>query len=120
MATRFAYEIVRYLTVDHTLAEMRTRAYGVDRPSSLRQSSELLENFLSRLDQYRLLGASDRQLYERFLEQRNAFRIILATNPEEKRRIKIARFQEEKSLKQKLEVCGCSTWPIRSADQSST
>ncbi|KAJ9496532.1 Type 2A phosphatase-associated protein 42 [Exophiala xenobiotica] len=93
----------RYLTVDYNLAEMRTKAYGGDRQSLLRESSALLESFLTRVDQYRLLSPSDHKLYERFLEQRSTFRIVSSTNPEEKRKIKIARFQEEKSLKQKLE-----------------
>lgn len=83
---------------------MKTKAYDNNRQSSLRESSRLLESFLTRLDHYGLLGPSDHRLYERFLEQRDSFRIVSSTNPEEKRKIKIARFQEEKSLKHKLEV----------------
>lgn len=98
---------VRYLTVDYLLAEMKTKAYEKDRQSSLRESSQLLEDFLTRLHQYGLLGPSDRELYQRYLEQRTAFRIVSTNSPEEKRKIKITRFQEEKSLKQKLEVGGC-------------
>jgi len=94
----------RYLTVDYTLAELKTRAYGDDRIASLKQSSELLESFLTRLDQYALLNSPDRKLYERFLESRGTFRVIATNNPEDKRKIKIGRFQEEKVLKQKLEV----------------
>jgi immunoglobulin-binding protein 1 len=94
----------RYLTVDYTLAELKTRSYGEDRLQALKQSSELLESFLTRLDHYGLLNSTDRKLYERFLESRGSFRVISSTNPEDKRKIKIGRFQEEKSLKQKLEV----------------
>lgn len=47
---------------------------------------------------------ADRRLYERYLEERLSFRVISSNNPEEKRKIKIRRFQEEKALKQKLEV----------------
>jgi len=90
--------------VDYELAETKTRAYDSDRQSSLQESSRLLESFLTRLDEYGLLGSSDRGLYERFLEQRDSFKIVSSSNPEDKRKIKIARFQEEKSLKQKLEV----------------
>jgi len=86
------------------LAELLTKSYGEDRKSSLRESSQLLEDFLTRLDQYALLNGSDRKLYERYLEQRSTFRIISSSNPEEKRKIKIGRFQEERALKQKLEV----------------
>ncbi|KIX08353.1 uncharacterized protein Z518_03009 [Rhinocladiella mackenziei CBS 650.93] len=102
-AEDIATQDLQYLTVDYTLAELKTKAYGEDRQLSLRESSQLLEDFLTRLDHYGLLGKSDRQLYERFLEQRNSFRIISSNNPEEKRKIKIARFREEKSVKQKLE-----------------
>ena len=98
--------LARYLTVDCLLAEMKIRAYSADRLSSLQSASESLESFLTRLDQYGLLGSSDRELYERYLEQRSTFRIVTSQNAEDKRRIKIARFQEEKSLKQKLQVRG--------------
>lgn len=90
--------------MDYVLAEMKIKTYGEDRQSSLRESSQLLEDFLTRLDQYGLLGTSDRALFERFLEQRATFKIVSSNSPEEKRKIKIARFQEEKSLNQKLEV----------------
>ncbi len=86
------------------LAEMQTRSYGNNRKSSLQESAQLLEDFLSRLDEYGLLSHEDRQLYERYLESRTSFRVVSSSDPEEKRKIKIRRFQEEKSLKQKLEV----------------
>jgi len=109
---------LQYLTVDYNLAEMRTKAYGGDRQSLLRESSALLESFLTRLDQYRLLSPSDHKLYERFLEQRSAFRIVSSTNPEEKRKIKIARFQEEKSLKQKLEYLRNQSQKLNTDDET--
>jgi immunoglobulin-binding protein 1 len=99
--------------VDYTLAELKNRSYGNDRLAALKQSSELLENFLTNVDHYGLLTSTDRKLYERYLESRTSFRVISSTNPEEKRKIKIGRFQEEKTLKQKLEVspgiCHCAT-----------
>lgn len=94
----------RYLTVDCLLAEIRIRAYDAERLSSLREASALFESFFTRLDQYRLLSSSDRELFERYLEQRSTFRIAASNSAEEKRKIKIARFHEEKSLKQKLQV----------------
>lgn len=96
----------RYLTVDYTLAELKIRSYGEDRLASLKQSSELFESFLTNVHHYGLLTSPDRKLYERFLESRDSFRVISSNNPEEKRKIKIGRFQEEKALKQKLEVSG--------------
>ncbi|KIW33305.1 uncharacterized protein PV07_00163 [Cladophialophora immunda] len=94
---------LQYLTVDCLLAEAKIRGYGDNRQSSLQDAAGLFEQFLTRLDQYGLLGASDRELYERYLEQRSSFRIVSSNSPEEKRRIKISRFQEEKSLKQRLQ-----------------
>ncbi len=94
----------RYLTVDCLLAEIRIRAYESNRLSSLRAASGLFESFLTRLDRYGLLSSSDRELFERYLEQRDSFRIAASNSAEDKRRIKVARFQEEKSLKQKLQV----------------
>jgi hypothetical protein len=93
------------LTVDSLLAEVKIKAYGADRLSSLREAGELFEQFLTRLDQYSLLAASDRELYERYLEQKSSFRIAETNSAEEKRKVKIARFQDEKALKQKLQVC---------------
>ena len=90
--------------MDGLLAEIRIRAYGPDRLSSLREASALFESFLTRLDQYGLLAPSDRELFERYLELRSSFRIITSNSAEDKRKVKIARFQEEKSLKQKLQV----------------
>jgi hypothetical protein len=95
---------LRYLTVDYMLAETQSRSYGNNRKASLQESAQLLEDFLTRVDQYGLLSPADRQMYERFLESRSSFRVVSSSDPEEKRKIKIRRFQEEKSLKQKLEV----------------
>lgn len=83
---------------------MKTRSYGGDRHTSLQRSADLLERFLTRLDNYRLLGAGEHELYERYLEQRSNFRLTSTNNPDEKRNIKIRRHREEKDLKEKLEV----------------
>jgi immunoglobulin-binding protein 1 len=86
------------------LAEIKIKSYGAQRLNSLHEAAELLESFLTRLEQYRLLEGRDQELYERFLERRESFRVVSSSNPEEKRKVKIARFQEEKSLKQKLQA----------------
>ena len=90
--------------MDCLLAENKIRAYDGDRQRSLLEAAGLFEGFWTRLDQYQLLSTLDRKLYERYLDQRSSFRIVPSDSAEEKRRIKIARFQEEKSLKQKLQV----------------
>lgn len=66
---------------------------------------QLFEDFLSRLDNYRILSVENRKFYERFMEDRLSFQLASSTNAEERRKVKVARFQQEKSLKAKLEVC---------------
>jgi immunoglobulin-binding protein 1 len=96
-----------YLTVDFLLAELLQRSYEGDRLAALTRVAELLDGFLLRLDQYSLLAESDRKLFERYQEEKTRFS-ILPKNPEDRRRLKIRRFQEEKELKRKLEVCANS------------
>ena len=95
---------LQYLTVDYRIAELLLKSYDDARLAALRRSSQLLESFLDRLDQYGLLVAADRKLFERFKESRSSFSLISTANVEERRRLKISRFQEEKALKQKMEV----------------
>jgi immunoglobulin-binding protein 1 len=66
---------------------------------------QLFEDFLGRLDNYGILSAENRKLYERFMEDRLSFQLASSANAEERRKVKVARFQQEKSLKAKLEVC---------------
>jgi len=66
---------------------------------------QLFEDFLSRLDNYGILSTENRKLYERFMEDRLSFQLASSANAEERRKVKVARFQQEKSLKAKLEVC---------------
>lgn len=90
--------------MDYLLAELLLRSYDTNRLGQLKRASELLENFLKRLDDYDLLSASNRRLYERYRENRRKFSIIVTANPEERRNQKISHFQQEKSLKGKLKV----------------
>lgn len=72
---------------------------------------QLYEAFLSRLDNYGILSDQNRKLYERFLESRSSFQLASTSNVEERRKVKVARFQQEKGLKAKLEVCEIVTTP---------
>jgi immunoglobulin-binding protein 1 len=65
----------------------------------------LLETFLNRLDNYGILSVENRKLYEQFSENRSSFQLASSKNMEERRKVKVARYQQEKSLKAKLEVC---------------
>ena len=95
---------LQYLTVDYLIAELLLRSYDENRHASLRRCLQLLESFLERLDQYNILSSKDRKLYERFQENRSSFSLLSNSNAEDRRKLKISRFQEEKLLKQKLEV----------------
>lgn len=95
---------IQYLTIDYLLADLLLKTYDSNRLAALRRASRLLDSFLGRLDQYGLLSKTDRELYEKFKDNRSAFSLLSASNFEDRRKLKIARFQEEKSLKQKLEV----------------
>ena len=105
-------ESLQYLTVEYLLAELLLRTYDSDRLAALRRSSQLLEAFLERLDHYGMLSKSDTELYERYTESRASFSLLATSNLEDKRRLKVARFQQEKALKQKLEVCDLVTFVI--------
>jgi immunoglobulin-binding protein 1 len=94
----------RYLAVEYLLGELLLKSYDGDRRRSLREASRLLDGFLTRLDQYDILSASDKKVYEQFQESPNSFTLAASNNAEERRRVKVARFQEEKALKTRLEV----------------
>jgi immunoglobulin-binding protein 1 len=86
------------------LAELLLKSYGSDRLKVLQNVLQLFETFLSRLDNYGILSVENRKLYERFLENRSSFQLASSSNFEERRKLKVARYQQEKSLKAKLEV----------------
>ncbi|ETN42198.1 uncharacterized protein HMPREF1541_04139 [Cyphellophora europaea CBS 101466] len=93
---------LQYLTVDYLIAELLQRTYDANRLAALRRVSGLLDDFLTRLDQYSMLSTEDHKLFERYQEGKTSF-ALLPPNPEERRRLKIKRFQEGKDLKKKLE-----------------
>lgn len=99
-----ATSAIQYLGVDYMLAELLLKTYGPDRRQLLQQASELMNNFLSRLDSYKLLSKQDRELWEQYQIDRKGFQLASTSNPAERRRIKVARFQLEKDLKAKLEL----------------
>jgi immunoglobulin-binding protein 1 len=94
---------IQYLTVDYLIAELLQKSYDNNRLAALRKISNLLHNFLVRLDQYSMLSTDNRKLFERYQETKERFDLLPA-NPEERRKTKIKRFKEEKDLKVKLEV----------------
>jgi immunoglobulin-binding protein 1 len=96
-------QALQYLSIDFLVADLLQRSYDGNRLAALHNISGLLDTFLTRLDQYSILSNDDRKLFERYQESRTNFS-VLPSNPEDRRRIKIKRFQEEKELKRQLQV----------------
>ena len=94
----------RYLTVNYILAELLQRSYSADRENVLRRAVESYEKYLETLEEYELLSAGDKKLYERYMDNPSAFSLASTNDAAARRSIKVARFREEKELKQKLEV----------------
>ncbi|KAH8705120.1 putative TOR signaling pathway regulator [Talaromyces proteolyticus] len=94
---------LQFLTVDYFLAELLQRSSSSDRGELLRRATAEYEKYLTRLDQYELLSASDRKMFEQYLENPFTFSLASKNDAQNRRDIKVARFRQEKELKQKLE-----------------
>jgi hypothetical protein len=73
------------------------------RKENLLKAQGFYERFLKLLDSYDMLGKSDAKLFETYLEDRTGFSTASTRDAAARRETKIARFREEKELKQKLE-----------------
>lgn len=62
------------------------------------------ERYLARVDEYGLLPASSKQLYEQYCDNPSSFFLAPVSDAAARRNVKIARYQQEKELKQRLEV----------------
>lgn len=96
--------LVRYLTVDYLLAELVQRSHSSDREGVLRRAQGEYDKYLDTLDTYDLLSSGDKKLYARFASDPSSFHLASMTDAAARRHTKVARFREEKELKQKLEV----------------
>ncbi|EAW13046.1 IGBP1/TAP42 family protein [Aspergillus clavatus NRRL 1] len=92
-----------YLTVDYLFADILQRSYTSDREATLRRALELYESYLARLDDYQLLKPNDKKLYDRYISNPTSFSLAPTNDAASRREVKVARFQEEKELKEKLE-----------------
>lgn len=92
------------MTVDYLLADLLQRSSGPDREAVLRRALTEYEKYLMRLHEYDLLSPDDKKLHERYLENPSTFALASINDVATRRQVKVARFREEKELKQKLEV----------------
>lgn len=108
---------IPYLTVDYLLADLLQRSHNPDREPALRSALEQYEQYLSRLDTYDLLSNSDKNLYERYSENPSSFSLAPVNDAATRRDVKVARFREEKELKQKLEYLSQNQNRLQSDDE---
>lgn len=80
------------------------KSYNNDRTRLLAQAADSFQNFLGSLDDYDLLAKKDKEVFKSYLEAPKRFQIAASSDFNERRRLKIERFQAEKGLKSQLEV----------------
>jgi immunoglobulin-binding protein 1 len=95
---------LQYLLINFYLADLVLKRTGGDRKAILIQARDHYERFLQLLDSYDMLSRADAKLFEKFTESPNTFSIASTTDAAARRGTKIARFKEQKELKQKFEV----------------
>jgi immunoglobulin-binding protein 1 len=91
-----------YLLVPFVSAELETRVKATERDERmihLEMAQRSLRTFVETSDNYDILPAADRELYEK--------KVFVVTNPAKKRELKIKQYQKEKELRTRIEVCGC-------------
>lgn len=92
------------MTLPYHLAELTQRGPTSDREATLRHALEQYEQFITRLDEYELLSAGDKKLFEQYMTNPSTFTLAPLNDAATRRDIKVRRLREEKELKQKLEV----------------
>lgn len=93
----------RYFLTDYYLADLIMKDNTSDRKGVLRRAQQSYEHYLHRLSDYSVLSRINTRLYERFLQERDSFSLILSSDASSRRDAKIARFKQEKELKLKLD-----------------
>ena len=95
---------LQYMSIDYHLGDLIPKVVHHDRKVLLLGAQEAFTRFLNLLDAYDMLSQSDKKLYERYLESKSTFSLLSNSSAASRRETKIARFQQEQELKQKLEV----------------
>ena len=101
------YVFIRYMAINYHLAELVQKIFNADvsaRKQNLIRARGHYERFLKLLDAYDVLGKADAKLFEVYTEDKDNFSTASTKDAAARRDTKIARFREEKQLKQKLEV----------------
>ncbi|KAL9625203.1 MAG: hypothetical protein Q9160_000605 [Pyrenula sp. 1 TL-2023] len=95
---------LQYLASEYYLAQLLTRSSATNRRQVLLRVCELYDRFLERLRDYSLISSPDRKLFERFKRDPASFSFAEPGDAAGRRSIKIARLQEERTIKAKLQA----------------
>lgn len=95
---------LQYLSIQYYVAELTLRDSITDRRAVLKRAQDSYANFLSLLDAYSILSKSDQKLQEQYLNNRDEFFLLFGRDAISRRNTKIARYNQEKQLKAKLEL----------------
>ncbi|MCJ1250625.1 hypothetical protein MMC30_007853 [Trapelia coarctata] len=109
---------LQYLSIDYILGDLVPRTKSTDRKPLLRVSQVAYERYLSLIDTYDLLSKNDKKLYERYQDSRDTFSLLPSSDMSIRRETKIARFQEEKDLKQKLQYLSQNPLALQNDDSA--
>jgi immunoglobulin-binding protein 1 len=97
-------DITRYLLIDYHLGELVIKLSDTDRKSTLQNARAAYERYLNLLDQYGIFTSSEKKLYQSYTDHPTTFSTISTAGAEARRASKIANYNHEKELKQKLTV----------------
>jgi immunoglobulin-binding protein 1 len=84
------------------------RVADADRETVIENARTAYERYLSLLSHYDIFSIAERKLYKQYIESPTTFSTIPTTDLVARRAAKIANFQRERELKQKIEVSGIS------------
>lgn len=105
------------MTLHYHLAELVQREASAGRESVLRRALHHYETYLTQLDEYELLSAGNKKLFEQYMANPSTFTLAPMNDAAARRDVKVKRFREEKELKQQLEVYkSLSSSPCASTD----
>ncbi|KAJ4985843.1 tor signaling pathway regulator [Stagonosporopsis vannaccii] len=97
---------IQYMSINYHLADLIQRVFTPEisaRKEQILQARARYELFLKLLDSYDMLSKGDVKLFESYNEDKQNFSTVSTKDAAARRDVKIARFREEKGLKQKLE-----------------
>ncbi|KIV99209.1 uncharacterized protein PV09_09073 [Verruconis gallopava] len=94
---------LEYLLINFRLAQLIEKLTRGERKQNLLAARSRYERFLKLLDSYDILSKADTKLMEQYFEDPDKFSTASTTDPIARRNAKIARFKEQKELKNKLD-----------------